>query len=158
MFDSDYRQRNDIEDIKDQLEHQPNPAITILPLQKRVDRLELVIQTLAEILIAKKVCTQAEIDVLMLQIDLRDGLEDGQVSQELRAHAPHCNHCNRFINPRRTTCVYCGTPIHATQNQAKLVKLVDCGGCDAQIPENESYFTVGGVRCYTCYEQDPGDF
>ena len=73
-------------------------------LEKRLEMFVLVNQTIVELLIKK--CSISEIEILDLieEIDLRDGVRDGKISNgDIK-----CIKCNRSYNRRLNKCLYCG--------------------------------------------------
>ena len=156
--DNDYRQRRDIDQLQDQLDSIPDHLPYLLSLRGRADRLELVCQALMELLIARDVCTQEELDLLMLQIDLRDGVEDGRINPEVRESAPQCSQCQHFLSPRHQQCVYCGAQVTSNKRGKRPIKLVKCEGCSSEVPDNQTYFTANGIRCAECFKHYSEDF
>jgi len=122
-------------------------------LAARVDRLELVCETLLELVLLRKVVNREELEVLMAQVDLRDGVEDGGLNHDRpRSVAPSCTACERPINPKRAACVYCGAKIVADAVAPKrAVRLVACGKCGEQVDPRTTNFTEDGLRCDACF-------
>lgn len=157
LFDSEYQQRSDIENLKQQVINTPDPSRMIRPLADRVDRLELLCKSLTELVISKGLATREELSVVTQQLDLADGVEDGKISSRTRKKAPRCNACGRFINPRRDHCVYCNAAVGAAATPTTNVapeRLATCGQCQKEVPERQTYYTDRGLRCDGCY--DPG--
>lgn len=156
VFDSEHKQRMDIEMLRAELSTagEPNKQTrqTIAQLRDRVDRLELTVKTLMELMYRKGVASQAEISVLMQQIDLLDGVEDGKMSTRVHAEAPTCGHCHRYINPRRRHCVYCHNPVEAPVKVKPQPRMVDCSRCSNAVPERQTYFSSSGVVCESCFD------
>jgi hypothetical protein len=151
-FDSDYRRRRDIESLKDHVEaiqNDPNPFPELRRLERRVDQLTLLSRALIELLVTRELATEDELEVLMQQIDLRDGREDGAIG-ETWEEAPRCGACNHFVNPERQSCVYCGAPI-GEKDVTEAVKTATCGKCHRVVPQNDTFFTESGLRCSQCY-------
>ncbi len=160
-FDSDYKQRNDIQALRRAVDNAPDVSQVVTqataPLRERIDRLELLAKVLTELLVTKGVATEAELSVIAQQLDLADGVEDGKVSGAVRTDAPRCPACQRFANPRREHCVYCHAELSGLDGvkapvAAKVVREVVCGGCGKTVKESATYYTGLGLRCETCYD------
>lgn len=154
LFDSEYKQRSDIESLKQQALNAPDPSRMIRPLVERIDRLELLCKSLTELVVSKGIVSREELSVVTQQLDLADGVEDGKISARTRKKAPRCTNCARFINPRRDHCVYCNAPV-STSNDLKRVapeRLATCGQCQKEVPERDTYYTDNGLRCDNCYD------
>lgn len=73
-------------------------------LEIQVEKLILVNQALVELLIAKLGMSEAEIIDKVIEVDLRDGTQDGRMNG-----APtKCTECGRPVNPNKKRCLYCG--------------------------------------------------
>ncbi|MBL4683219.1 MAG: hypothetical protein JKY37_01405 [Nannocystaceae bacterium] len=157
LWDSEHKQRRDIQDLRRELDAAPDLSRLLTPLAARVDQLELLCKALTELLVSKGVASPEELSVLAQQLDLADGVEDGKVSARVRDNAPRCPRCQRFANPRRQHCVYCeaelGTAVQTSA--APAPRTVSCGGCGQQVPESQTYYSGSGLRCERCY--DPSD-
>ena len=154
MFDSEFDQRKDIEQLKEQMLHTPDPSRMIQPLVERIDRLELLCKSLTELIVSKGVATREELSVVTQQLDLADGVEDGKISSRVRKRAPRCSSCGRFINPRRSHCVYCHAEVvAAAADSPPPERMTSCGGCGKQVPESGTFYTANGLRCDACFEQ-----
>ncbi len=154
LFDSDYRQREDIEMLRNELDSIPNDSAQLRAMSKRMDRLELLCEALVELVVDKGLGTQAELSVLMQQLDLEDGVEDGGRSQEVRHNAPRCANCDKFVNPKRAQCVYCNAPVQASSRSRRPPpRLVPCQGCGSTVAESSTFYTAHGLRCETCFAQ-----
>lgn len=151
LFDSEYKQRRDIENLKSQIG--PDYGPNIRELRGRVDRLELLCETLVEMLKVKGVATQGELATLMQQIDLLDGVEDGGHSKTVRADAPRCAECGRFVNPSRANCVYCGAAVTlaGSKDAGRPVELVECAECGRQVDAADTFISESGTLCSTCF-------
>jgi hypothetical protein len=91
--------------------------------------------------------------VLVQQIDLADGVEDG-ATRPAKKDAPLCASCGKFINPRRPACIYCGAEIPKQAPPEKKeppVQLVACGGCGRAVNARHTVYTEKGLRCDECY-------
>lgn len=73
-------------------------------LEHRVSRLSLLNQALWELLTPRLNLTEAELQQKISEIDLRDGVEDGGITE-----IPlQCPNCGRISNSRHWKCLYCG--------------------------------------------------
>lgn len=153
LFDSEYKQRKDIDRLQSEIRQAPDPMLVVGPLMDRVDRLELLCKSLTELIISKGVATREELSVVTQQLDLADGVEDGKISARVRKSAPRCSSCGRFINPRRSSCVYCHAVVEQDAPQVPPPeRAVVCGGCGKQVPESGTFYTASGLRCDACFE------
>ena len=73
-------------------------------LQHRVERLSLLNQALWELIREKANLTDADLERLAQEIDMRDGVEDGKIT----ATPVKCPSCSRISNSKHTQCLYCG--------------------------------------------------
>ena len=159
LFDSDYRQREDINSLHDQIDTLstvPDHTEIIREMASRLDQLELLNKALLELVTQKGLVSQEEVGVMMKQIDLLDGVEDGKLSSHVHRNAPTCPHCGRYVNPRRTQCVYCRAPLNAQVRAApvpKPQKQVSCSRCGEVVPENQTLFAASGLVCEPCYHE-----
>jgi hypothetical protein len=118
----------------------------------QVNRLELTVRALCEVLVQRGLTTREQIDALMQQIDLLDGREDGVVANAAHHDAPRCVVCDRYINPERDRCVYCDAAIpRQAPAEPPPPRVVACGACGCQVPEARSNFTACGLRCDACF-------
>jgi hypothetical protein len=76
-------------------------------LQRKVDRLSLGCQALWEILCERTGLTDNDLAAKMERIDLRDGVKDGKITQQVVV----CPKCHRNSSSKRTECIYCGTKL-----------------------------------------------
>lgn len=73
-------------------------------LQERLGRLTLLTQAMWELVQAKTGITEEELAAKALEIDLRDGIEDGAMTiVPLR-----CPSCGRISSSKHWKCLYCG--------------------------------------------------
>lgn len=152
LFDNDNKQRNDIDLLRADLDSLPKVWAHIETMNSRVDRLELLCETLMEVIVVKGLANEAELSVLMQQIDLEDGVEDGARHDQVRGSAPRCRQCDKFINPARSNCVYCDALIEGPAIKRRPPpKLVGCGGCGQSVAESSTFFTAQGLRCEVCF-------
>jgi len=80
-------------------------------LTSRCDKLALSCQALWELLRERLDLTEQELLDRVQEIDLRDGKADGRMA----THVAECPACQRPVNSRRKTCLYCGEPMNATK-------------------------------------------
>lgn len=161
VFDSEYRQRRDIQQLQQQISELPYQSSQLDGAAMRINQLELLCAALVELLMARGLTTPAELRVLMQQVDLADGVEDGRKSQHVHTKAPRCSSCQRYVNPNREACVYCGTPKAKTEAQPgapapKPRPDIECKRCKRLVPESETYFTGRGLVCGPCFESTGG--
>ena len=79
----------------------------LIDVQRRTDRLALACAALLEILQERLGITDEEMEERMRAVDLRDGSEDGRITEQPTA----CRKCRRTTHPKRPHCIYCGTPV-----------------------------------------------
>jgi len=82
-----------------------NNRTQIKELSEQVERLSLLNQAMWELLSGKLGFTDADLERLAAEIDLRDGKSDGKISQT----PVRCPSCSRVNNSRHGQCMYCGT-------------------------------------------------
>jgi hypothetical protein len=157
VWDTERKQRRDIEALRRDMTHAaPDWRPTIQAQAARIDRLELLCKGLVELVISKSLVTPAELSVVMQQLDLADGVEDGRISSVVRDSSPRCTQCQRFLNPQRTACIYCGAAIDKAAPQAAAAPAprppVSCVRCKASVPENETYYSGAGLVCESCFD------
>jgi len=73
-------------------------------LDHQIARLSLLNQAMWEILHEKLQISQEELEAKAREIDLRDGIQDGRVTDV----ALKCPTCGRISNSRHHKCLYCG--------------------------------------------------
>lgn len=155
----DIRQSREIKRLDDDAEWAQERdellAKSVQVVDARCDRLELVCEALLELVVTKEIVSKEELRVLMVQIDLRDGVEDGGLHpKRVDTNAPLCTRCERPVNPQREACVYCGAEVvHEPQVGVpkRKPKMVVCGGCQEEVDERETNFTGNGLRCDRCF-------
>jgi len=77
---------------------------SVRELEHQVRRLALMDQALWELLRDRLGLTDADLEKIVREIDLRDGVEDGAIT-----HTPlRCPQCGRISNSRHWKCLYCG--------------------------------------------------
>ena len=77
----------------------------IWDLEARVDKLELVCESLWEIIKEEKKFDETDLIERMTQIDLQDGTFDGQ---KKKTSSIECPKCGRMNSKRHNKCMYCG--------------------------------------------------
>ena len=82
----------------------PVQASEIRELRDQVERLALMCQAMWELVRARASLSDAELEKLAQEIDLRDGMADGK----LTSHPVKCPNCGRVSNSRHKKCLYCG--------------------------------------------------
>lgn len=83
-------------------------------LTQQVDRLTLASQALWELLRDHGDLTEDKLASKMLEVDLRDGVQDGRIGPG----KTHCPSCKRLTGTHRDICLYCGADVdrdHAFQ-------------------------------------------
>ena len=75
-------------------------------LQKELGRTRLALEALCEIVASRLGIEHNEIIDKMLEIDLRDGKQDGRLTP---VPIP-CSGCGRMIAAKSQSCMYCGVP------------------------------------------------
>ena len=115
LFDNEWRQREDIELLRvstatSQTEAS-RTAKKLDQLQRRVDRTELLLESLYRLVSEKNLVTVDEFRLMVARVDLEDGIEDGRIGPDRNRRAPKCPECNRAVNRKRTHCVFCGAEV-----------------------------------------------
>jgi len=83
----------------------------LIALEERLDRLELLLQTLLRLLVEKKLIEREEFRQWIDYVDALDGSRDGKMRQTRRPHV--CPACGRRSRPAARTCQYCGADLPA---------------------------------------------
>lgn len=73
-------------------------------LEYHIRRLSLLNQALWELLRERAKLTDAELERMVREIDLRDGVEDGAITET----PVECPTCGRVSNSKHWKCMYCG--------------------------------------------------
>ncbi len=163
LFDSEYKQRDDIDALQGQLQTSDEWIAALKrqlqAAQQRVDRLELVLEALVQLLEAKESLGREELEIMVQRVDLADGVEDGRIGPDKTAVAPKCPLCGRSINPKRGACVYCGQEVTAQDlelmgEQAPQVRYTRCVRCYQKVPQSETHFSPDGMVCAACHAVD----
>jgi hypothetical protein len=115
LFDTEWRQREDIELLRassgtSQTDAQKS-AKKLDHLQRRVDRAELLLESLYRLVSEKNLVTADEFRLMVARVDLEDGIEDGRIGPDRNRRAPKCPECKRAVNRKRTHCVFCGAEV-----------------------------------------------
>lgn len=76
----------------------------LIDLEHQVARLSLLNQALWELIRDRLHLTDADLERMAHDVDLRDGRQDGQIS----ATAVRCPTCGRVNNSKHAKCLYCG--------------------------------------------------
>lgn len=83
-------------------------ALEARVLADRLERLQLACQAMWELIRDRTQLTEQDLENKILEIDVRDGKIDGQISTQ----ALECHACGRPTNSKRATCVICGAPLN----------------------------------------------
>ena len=85
---------------------QPDLAVQqeLRDLNHQVQRLSLLNQALWELLSEKYGIPESELAAKIKEVDLRDGVEDGKITET----AVQCPKCGRVSNSKHYKCLYCG--------------------------------------------------
>lgn len=73
-------------------------------LERKVEFLILFNQAMAELLVKSGAFTKEDLIEMANEIDLRDGVKDGRITDGIHP----CQKCNRRYNSRLNRCIYCG--------------------------------------------------
>ncbi len=73
-------------------------------LEERVDRLALLCRAMFELLGERAGVTEEQLSAKILEIDLRDGQQDGKMTPK----PTRCPKCDAMISPRFGRCLFCG--------------------------------------------------
>ena len=118
IFDSEWSQRSDIEKLKVQAARSSKHAefakatqkARIAELERDVGELALLSKALMQIILERQLCTGEELEALMREIDLADGVEDGRISKGEVKKKRKRKGCGRTVSRKRKKCLYCGEP------------------------------------------------
>ncbi len=115
LFDNEWSQRADIEDLKAQAARLSDRSTRNLRYENRIKELEtdigelaLLSKALMRILLEKGICTGRELEDLIKTIDMEDGVEDGKVTKVPGKQNAQCPQCGRPVHGNRKACLYCG--------------------------------------------------
>jgi len=81
-----------------------NTKATVRDLEARVDKLELVCESLWKMIKKDKKLSEVDLIELMTQIDLQDGVYD---HRKKTFTSVKCSKCGRRNSKRHTQCMYC---------------------------------------------------
>ncbi len=84
--------------------HDPGVRRKIRDLEHQVARLSLLNQALWELLRDRVGLTDQDLERVVHEVDMRDGVEDGRVTDT----AVRCPTCGRISNSKHYRCLYCG--------------------------------------------------
>jgi hypothetical protein len=84
-----------------------NSLDKVTRLEISIDRLLLINRALWEIIQERFQLTEEILKDKVSEIDLRDGKLDGRLKKGVKK----CDRCNRMLNPRHKTCIFCGYPV-----------------------------------------------
>jgi hypothetical protein len=76
----------------------------VAPLEERIDRLTLLCRAMFELMAERSGVTEEQLSAKILEIDLRDGQQDGRMSPK----PTRCPKCEAMISPRFGRCLFCG--------------------------------------------------
>src|SRR3954452_18588747 len=76
-------------------------------LERRVNRLSLLCQSMWELLRERAEFTDDQLAAKVLEVDLRDGTNDGRMATQIT----NCPSCGRKTNSKRSSCVICGAEL-----------------------------------------------
>jgi hypothetical protein len=157
LFDSDYLRKLDIEGLQDRAnaagESVGQLKKQVEYQQKKLDAMELLLESLIGYLKAKGLLRKKELALLVQRVDLGDGYEDGKMGPDRTAKAPACPFCHRPFNPKRPACIYCGQVVSEKDLalMADSPRKVRCVGCYSEVAENNAHLTTIGLLCPRCF-------
>jgi len=83
---------------------QSNVMAHLRDLTREMERLKLLNQALWELLRARFDLNDADLEAVIHQVDMRDGVEDGRMTTT----ALKCPSCGRVSSSKHWKCLYCG--------------------------------------------------
>lgn len=132
---------------------------------RRINQLELFVEAILTLGEAKKLFSADEWQVMAARVDLMDGIEDGKRNPLEYRGAPVCHHCQRYANPQRGVCVYCGNalvdpnarthagPYRGGAPMPAEPKRVSCAQCNLVVRQTDTYFnSAGALVCADCFQ------
>ena len=161
FFDNDSLQRSDIETLKSSVRFAAEAAgdsmSDIADAKRKIAQLELTVEALVRLLETKMSLDRQELAVMIQQIDLADGVQDGRIGPDRTEHAPKCGFCARPLNRKRASCIYCGKEVpKKAVEPPPPARLTGCRKCKRVLEEASSYITMQGLLCADCYaEMEP---
>jgi hypothetical protein len=128
MFDNDWIQRADIENLKNsrsQMRYTENrirrkvadDAARIVELEDQVAHLTLISEALLRMLEKKGTFARDEFRALLVEVDLEDGVHDGKLAPPQRDPAPKpnpmcsCKYCGSENDRSNQFCSHCRRPL-----------------------------------------------
>jgi len=121
LFDSEWRQRSDINDLDARAAHLEYRVLRgkqqatgleqeVSDLRRDVSGMLLMLETLRRVLADRGICSQEDFVKRMRAIDAEDGIVDGKMSPPGNAEADlrYCDACQHFNPARLRNCQYCG--------------------------------------------------
>lgn len=161
LFDSEYRQRSDIESLK-RTAAIANDSVDVAldqlgEARRRIAQLELTMEALVRLLETKGGIERQELALMIQQVDLADGREDGRIGPDRTSSAPRCGTCARPLNPKREACIYCGAEIQKTAPPPPPPpRMTECRRCGKPMEEAKAFITMRGLWCADCYAEYDG--
>lgn len=76
----------------------------VVMLRAQVERMALLNQALWELVRARLQLSDADLERMVNEVDLRDGVADGRITPQ----PVRCPSCGRVSNSRHDKCMYCG--------------------------------------------------
>lgn len=83
---------------------QTNTMVRIREMDQEIARLKLLNQALWELLRARLNLKDADLEKIIHEVDMRDGVEDGRMTTT----ALKCPACGRVSSSKHWKCLYCG--------------------------------------------------
>jgi len=123
-------------------------------LENEVARLNLVVESLVRLVINKELTKPDELTSLLRQIDLEDGVKDGQLQKSGAAVPDWCTSCEAKIPHGKTNCVFCGESFDDEVD--RILNVIDkdldngstfpqqCPSCEARVKSDRDYCTFCG--------------
>lgn len=115
LLDTEYKQRDDIDAAQEAADAAASAAEQSRHFartnEQRVERLELLLETLFHHLEQSGLIDRQKFAVLVEQIDLADGNLDGRISKDMSHRTPKCQSCGKPLARKRTQCIYCGADV-----------------------------------------------
>ncbi len=121
MFDNDWLQRQDIENLKQHefalSQRAAREAGRIRNLEEEIDHLTLINEALLRMLEKKGVIVRDEFRALLVEVDLEDGVHDGKLAKPAPARPParaglvNCKFCRTANDPVNKFCAGCRRPL-----------------------------------------------
>ena len=77
---------------------------TVFRLEEKVDKLALITRAMHELLEESGAMSEQKLTAKILEIDLRDGTQDGRISPAPK----QCPKCEAMMSPKFGRCLFCG--------------------------------------------------